>query len=222
MGKTIVKVMMTGLEKLGQFVTGGRIFVCVVLALLFLPITLGVCTLLAVLLPIWYALHIHLAVGAVAVAVMAVLAYRNYDIPIGGCRFKYTKYSYEKVELLTPVDGRYELKATAKESWCDYCFLRMPYVFLLQLHVSFLTMLFARRNNLYGGEYTEPAFPDNEKLYLTLTGIAWSAPAYIALGLGVLMTIAYFVNTLIFGSADTIVSDIIHGPWLYLAGDFGG
>ncbi len=94
MGKTIVDAMMTGLESIMQFVTGGRVFVCAVLAVLFLPITLGVCTLLLVLLPIWYALHLHLAIGAVAVTVMVVLAYMNAERGTIGPKYRYTYHVY--------------------------------------------------------------------------------------------------------------------------------
>jgi len=221
MGKTIVKAMMAGLESFVQFVTGGRIFVCAVLALLFLPITLGVLTFLVVLLPIWYGLHVHLAVGAAVAGVMLMLAYRNTCCDTVGPKytFRCKAYGYEPKKNSWG-EMVYEFMATDTYKSCDYCILRAPYVFLLKVHIAIAIALFKRRWPLRSSEPNSWVC-DDEDVYLVLTGIAWSWPANIALGLGVLATLIYFVNTLIFGGAETVVSDIIHGPWLYLVGSFG-
>lgn len=221
MGKTIVNVMMTGLESFAQFVTGGRVFVCAVLALLFLPITLGVLTFLAVLLPIWYGLHAHLAVGAAVAGVMLMLAYRNTCCDIIGPKytFRYETYGYEPKKNSWG-DTVNELVVTNTYKSCGYCIMRAPCVFLLRAHVAIVTSLLKRSWPLRSPEQ-RTWVGDNEGVYLVLTGIAWSWPAYIALGLGILMTLIYFVNTLIFGGAETVVSDVIHGPWLYLVANLG-
>lgn len=219
MSKTIVNVMMTGLESFAQFATDGRIFVCAVLAVLFLPITLGVCTLMVVLLSIWYALHVHLAIGTVIVVIMAALAYLNYDWGI----FRYYYYPIEEYSYRrSKYANEYELVISKEDRYIyGVSMLQALYVFLLGAHIRFFNEMCIKRKlewrscrRLNPGEYPR----DNSIVYKILTGIAWSWPAYIALGIGVLMAMAYFVNTLVFGSADTFVSDIIHGPWLYLAG----
>lgn len=222
MGKTIVRAMMTGLESFVQFVTGGRIFVCAVLALLFLPITLSIVTFLAVLLPIWYALHIHLAVGAVIAGAMVVLAYFHYNNGIlSKYHYQIEQYSYKQRRF----DNEYELVIEKKQHTFSVFILQAVYVFLLSAHIQFFNGVCIRRK-LEWNPRIEPAYNEyphnNLAVYEILTGIAWAWPAYLALGLGVLATLVYFVNTLIFGGAETVVSDIIHGPWLYLAGNFAG
>lgn len=211
------RAIITAAEWLARFVSGGRLFVCLALALLFLPLTLGIITFLVIVGIVWYGLHVHIAVGTAITCAMCALAYLSAQSVLPDFRLDYRCYSYEWNKV-----GEYKRVIQVRDGYYTYSLISKIHMILL---APWLGAIVWHAEN--GGKYplykstNDYTTEDDEGMRKALIDTAWLVPAYLALTVSVIITIAHFVNVLFYGNADTAVSNFIHGFWEYLAAKLG-